>query len=577
MMRRFLLGALVGVLLTVICLVVLVAVLIKVASARKPSIPSNGVLVLNLEGDIPEVPAVDVEIPLLQAQASPTVRDLWTSIHAAANDSRIKAIALKPQNLSIGWAKLQELRENLLDFKRSGKPVYAYLQTPGMHEYFLASVADRIYVSPDDYLRVKGFRIESTYFKGTLDKLGISFDVDHIGRYKDAGDALTRTNMSPETREVLNQVLDQIYSSFCSGVAEGRHKSAADIQALLDQGPFLAIPAKQAGLVDELGYESQMYRDLASRVKAENGKLDKVSYKTYVKTNPGTGTRIALLSGEGDIIRGKVEQPFGQGQVIASETFSKTIQQVRNDNSVRGVILRVDSPGGDAVASDEILHELKLLAAKKPLVISMSDLAASGGYFISMTGNPVIAYPDTITGSIGVLYGKPNLHGLYDKLGVTKDMLTRGRFADMDSDYKPLSDAEKQKLHDGILSTYRSFVTKVAAARKKTYDEIDPIAQGRVWMGAQAHKNGLVDQLGGLNVAVQLIRERAKLGANEPVNLISYPPRRSLLDALFNANPETMAQARAEQYLNSVTGGLPSPAMMRGGVLALMPYRITIH
>jgi protease-4 len=575
MMRRFLLGALVGVLLTIVCLVVLVAVVLKMASGRKPSIPDNGVLVLNLEGDIPEVPAVDVEIPLLQAQASPTVRDLWTAIHAAASDSRIKAIALKPHNLSIGWAKLQELRENLTDFKRSGKPVYAYLQTPGMHEYYLASVADRIYVSPDDYLRVKGFRVESTFIKGTLDKLGITFDVDHIGRYKDAGDALTRTNMSPETREVLNQVLDQIYGSFCNGVAEGRHKSAADMQALIDQGPFLAMPAKQAGLIDELGYESQMYRDLASRAKTD--KLDKVSYKSYVKANPGTGTRIALLSGEGDIIRGKVDQPFGQGQVIASETFSKTIERVRNDNSVRGVILRVDSPGGDAVASDEILHELKLLAAKKPLVISMSDLAASGGYFISMTGNPIVAYPDTITGSIGVIYGKPNLHGLYDKIGVTKDMLTRGRFADIDSDYKPLSDAEKQKLHDGIMSTYRSFVTKVAAARKKTYDEIDPIAQGRVWMGAQAHKNGLVDRLGGLNVAVQLIRERAKLGANEAVNLISYPPRRSVLDALFNSSPETMAEAKAESYLRSITGLRSSQALMRGGILELMPYTITIH
>lgn len=575
MMRRFLLGALVGVLLTIVCLVVLVAVVLKMASGRKPSIPDNGVLVLNLEDDIPEVPAVDVEIPLLQAQASPTIRDLWTAIHAASSDSRIKAIALKPHNLSVGWAKLQELRENLNDFKRSGKPVYAYLQTPGMHEYYLASVADRIYVSPDDYLRVKGFRVESTFIKGTLDKLGITFDVDHIGRYKDAGDALTRTNMSPETREVLNQVLDQIYGSFCSGVAEGRHKSAAAIQALIDQGPFLAMPAKQAGLIDELGYESQMYRDLASRAKAD--KLDKVSYKTYVKTNPGTGTRIALLSGEGDIIRGKVDQPFGQGKVIASETFSKTVERVRNDNSVRGVILRVDSPGGDAVASDEILHELKLLAAKKPLVISMSDLAASGGYFISMTGNPIVAYPDTITGSIGVIYGKPNLHGLYDKIGVTKDMLTRGRFADIDSDYKPLSDAEKAKLHDGIMSTYRSFVTKVAAARKKTYDEIDPIAQGRVWMGAQAQKNGLVDRLGGLNVAVQLIRERAKLGANEAVNLISYPPRRSVLDALFNSGPETMAEAQAERYLRSITGLRSSQALMRGGILELMPYTITIH
>ena len=173
--------------------------------------------------------------------------------------------------------------------------------------------------------------------------------------------------------------------------------------------------------------------------------------------------------------------------------------------------MRVDSPGGDAVASDEILHELKLLSAAKPVVISMSDLAASGGYFISMTGDPVVAYPDTITGSIGVLYGKPNFRGLYGKLGITKDLLSRGKFADIDSDYTPLSDAEKAKLHEGILATYKSFVTKVATARKKTFDQIDTIAQGRVWMGQQADQNGLVDHLGGLDTAVDLIRQRTKL------------------------------------------------------------------
>jgi protease IV len=239
---------------------------------------------------------------------------------------------------------------------------------------------------------------------------------------------------------------------------------------------------------------------LKAKVKARSD-LVKTSYRSYARANPGSGQRIAFLAASGDIIRGTVDQPLGQADVIASETFSRTIQQVRNDKSIKGVILRVDSPGGDAVASDEILHEVKLLAAEKPLVISMSDVAASGGYFISATGDPIVAYPNTVTGSIGVIYGKPNLHGLYDKLGVTKELLMRGKFAGIDSDYTPLSDAEKQKLHQGIEATYRSFVTKVATARKKTYDQIDPLAQGRVWMGAQASSNGLVDHLGGLNEA----------------------------------------------------------------------------
>jgi protease-4 len=576
-MRKFFLGAFIGVLFTFVILFVLAGILFKLAANKKPTIETNSALVLNLEGDLPEVPPVEVDIPLLQTQAAPTVSDMWTAMHAAAKDSRIKAIVLKPRNLTLGWGKLQEIRNEIVSFKKeSGKPVYAYLQTPGMHEYYLASAADKIYVDPDDYLEVKGFLVEETYLKGLLDKVGIGVDVDHIGRYKDAGDVFTRSNMSSETREVMNSVLDQILNSFCAAVAEGRHKQVDDVRNLIDQGPFLATAAKSSGLVDELGYESQLYRDLSRRVK-ENS-LAKLSYKTYAKASESSGERIALLAGEGDIVRGRVDQPFGQTDVIASDTFSKSIERVRKDKSVKGVILRIDSPGGDAVASDEILHELKLLSAAKPVVISMSDLAASGGYFISMTGDPIVAYPDTITGSIGVLYGKPNFRGLYNKLGITKDLLARGKFADIDSDYTPLSDAEKQKLHDGLMATYHSFVTKVATARKKTYDQIDVLAQGRVWMGAQASQNGLVDRLGDLDTAVSLIRERAKLPPAAGINLVAYPPRRSLLDTLFNATPETVTEALTRQKLKAMMGdGLPSPAAVRGGMLAIMPYRITIH
>jgi protease-4 len=574
-MKKFLLGAFVGLLFAFVCIVVLVAVALKIGASKAPAIANNSALVLNVEGDLPEVPQVDVDIPFVPSQSTPTVRDIWLALRSAANDSRVKAIVLKPRGLSVGWGKLSELRSELAQFKRSGKPIYAYLQTPGMHEYYLASVADRIYLSPDDYIELKGFRVEATYLKGTVDKLGIHFDIDHMGRYKDAGDVFTRTNMSSETREVFNDILDQIYGSFCNVVAEGRRKSLDDVRLLIDQGPSLAPTAKQAGLIDEIGYESQLFRDLTDKLKLSS--LPKTPYRNYVRATESSGERIAFLAGEGEIMRGSVDQPFGQTQMIASETFSKTVAQVRRDKSIKGVILRVDSPGGDAVASDEILHELKLLASEKPLVISMSDLAASGGYFISMTGDPVVAYPDTITGSIGVVYGKPNLHGLYDKIGVTKDLLTRGPYAAIDSDYTSLSDLEKQKLHEGIAATYKSFVTKVAAARKKTYDQIDPIAQGRVWMGAQASKNGLVDRLGGIDTAVQMIRERAKLPADASIDLVSYPPRRSLVEMLLSGNPDALTEAAVAKSLQKLLGDMPSPALMHGGVLAIMPYRISIR
>ena len=573
-MRKFLLGVFVGVVFVALCVVILIAAAFKLGANKGPTIARNSALVLNVEGDMPEVPPVDMDLPFLSTQTQPTVRDVWAALQSAASDDRIKAIVLEPHGLSVGWGKLDEIRHDIEQFKKSGKPVYAYLRTPGMHEYYLASVADKIYVDPDDYLEIRGFRIEATYLKNTLDKLGISFDVDHIGRYKDAGDTLTRTGMTNETREVLNNVLDQVYGSFCSTVGSSRHKSSEEMKALIDQGPFLASAAKRAGLVDTLGYEDQLLGDI--RNKLGNGDLNKISYRSYVRAVPSSGARIALLAGEGDIIRGSVEGPFGQQSLIASETFAKAIEQVRKDSSVRGVVLRVDSPGGDALASDEILHDIQRLSKEKPVVISMSDVAASGGYFISMTGDPVLAYPNTLTGSIGVLYGKPNLHGLYDKIGINKELLSRGKFADIDSDYTPLSDAGRLKLHEGIQSTYRSFVTKVATARKRTYDQVEPLAQGRVWMGAQARGNGLIDELGGLDRAVQLIRERANLSPTAKVNLVPFPPRRSLIETLINSGPDALAEAAITRNIGTLTGNWPSAALIRGGIMEIMPYRIQI-
>jgi protease-4 len=500
---------------------------------------------------------------------------VWTSLRQAATDNRIKAVVLQPRDLDAGWGKLEEFRQEILGFKKSGKPVYAYLQSPGSHEYYLATAADKIFLSPDDSLEVKGFLLEELYFKDTLDKLGVQVQVDHIGRYKDAGDIFTKTGMSPETREVLNQVLDQIYGNFCSTVGKARHKSTDEVKALIDNGPFLASQAKGSGLVDELAYEDQVYADLKTKVGA--GDLKKITLRTYFHAAPGQGDRIALLVGEGDIVSGNPSNGFGSQDVISSGGFAKLIRRVREDNSVKGVILRVDSPGGDAVASDEILHELKLLSRAKPLVVSMSDVAASGGYYVSMTGDSVVAYPNTITGSIGVLYVRPNVAGLYGKLGIHEDTLTRGKMAEIDSETIPLSDAAKQKLHESIEATYKAFVTKVAAARKKSYDQIDPLAQGRVWMGAQAHDNGLVDQLGGLDEAVSLIRKKANLPPNGATNLVLYPPRRTLLEVLTESSPEALESAAAENKLRSVLPGLPSTALLRGGMMRILPYRLNVR
>jgi protease-4 len=574
-MGKFLLGVLVGVIVVVLGLAILGLVVGKIFSNKQPVVAGNSLLVLAIDGDVPEAAPVAIPIPFIESQAMPTVRDFWAALHEAATDDRIKAVVLQPRNLSIGWGKLQELQEEISLFKRSGKPVYALLQSPGSREYYLASSADKIYVSPDDMVNVKGFAAETIYVKSALDKLGVNVQVDHIGAYKDAGDMFTRTSMTPETRQVLNEMLDQIYGDFAARVAQGRHKTPDEVRALVDGGPYIASQAKANGMIDQLGYEDQVYADLKTRLKL--GDLKKIDIREYSKAVPGKGDRIAVIVGQGDIVRNAPEAQFGSDTALSAASMRKVIRQVRDDNSIRGVIVRVDSPGGDSVASDEILHELKLLSRVKPMVISMSDVAASGGYFMSMTGDPVIAYPDTITGSIGVLYIRPSAHDLFTKIGLQEDMVTRGKFADIDSLYNPLSDPEIQKLHGSIEATYISFVSKVAAARRRNYNQIDPLAQGRVWMGTQARQNGLVDELGGFDRAISLIRQRAKLTPTGDTNLIVYPIKRSLVEILTNSSPDTAAEAAAEAKIRRVLPGLPSEATLRGGIMEMLPYRFSIH
>jgi protease-4 len=574
-MGKFLLGVLVGGIVTVLVIVICALAIGKLFSSKQPSVSANSALVLSLSGDIPEAAPVALDIPFLQNQPVPTIRDIWTSLHEAASDNRIKALVVQPRTLLVGWARLEEIRQDIVAFKKSGKPVYAFLQSPGSHEYYLASAADKIFLVPEDMLDVKGFHLEEVYFKNTLDKLGIGVQVDHIGRFKDAGDIFTRTSMTPETREVLNQLLDQIYGDFCATTGAGRHKSADDMRALTDMGPFLASQAKATGLVDELGYEDEVYSDLKKKTGLSN--LNKTTIQSYFRAAPGSGDRFAMLVGEGDILRGNLSDSPNNGDTLFSASFIKQVQQLRNDHAVKGVLLRIDSPGGDAVASDEILHELKLLAGQKPVVISMSDVAASGGYYIASTGNTIISYPNTITGSIGVLYVRPNIHGLLDKLGVSEDGISRGKLSDMDSLMDPLSDAAQQKLHESIQATYRSFVSRVATSRKKTYDQIDALAQGRVWMGAQAQQNGLVDQLGGLDQAVSLLRQKAHLSATGNTNLILYPPRKSLLEMLATSSTDSSADAEAVAKIRKVVPGLPNPAILRGGIMQLLPYNFVIQ
>ncbi len=572
-MRKFLVGILCGLLLAGVVGVVLIFAVIRFgASESAPVVASNSTLWLKLEGGIAEAPPDEMPLPFLEAQSAVTVQELWSALRAAATDSRIKAVVLTPRGVSAGWAKLDEVRSAIVEFKKSGKPVLCWLRTPGAREYYLATAADKIYLAEQDMVNVKGLGAEITYYKGTLDKLGVQMEFETAGKFKDAGDSYRRTAMSPETREVLGSMLDGIYGTIVSAIAQGRKKSPAEIRTMMDDGPFLGQKALALGLVDGLLYEDQFRDEL--RKKLGGSEVTNIGAREYAReSGRGKGPRFGLVVAAGSILRGHAGG-FGESEAIMSEDFVKTLRAARDDESLRGVIVRIDSPGGDAIASDDILREMKLLSAKKPIVISMSDVAASGGYYIAATGDPIVAYPNTITGSIGVIYGKPNLKGLYDKIGVTKDSLARGRNALIDSDYGPMSEPTRAKLREGIMSTYQGFLKRVADARKMKVEEVDALGQGRAWLGSQGKDRKLVDELGGLDKAISLLKAKAKLGPDESIRLVPYPPRRSLVARFLTKSTESVADREVRAWLKGHGLAGFEPGLLHGGMMQVMPYTV---
>ncbi len=595
-MKKYLLGVLTGVAFCAMVLLIGAFALARLAGGHA-TIASGSTLVLRLEGDLPEKAPPELPLPFLEAQNPITLPDVWINLRKAAADPRIRAVIFEPRGLGVGWAKLQELRMELERFRKSGKPLFAFLRNPGVREYYLASVADRVYMTPLDSLDVKGLRVESLYLKDTLDKIGVKADVIHAGKYKDAGDMFVRTSMSPETREVLNSVLDQYFNDLVGVIASSRHKSAEDVRRAIDDGPLSGERALALGFVDRLAFEDSLRADLAGRLHQSSLRL--ASARSYAKIPASSvagvegASRIALISAEGMIVRGAGQNGLSDG-TISSGSFTHLLRDVASDPSIKGVVLRVDSPGGDGVASDDILHAARELSRKKPLVISMSDYAASGGYFIAMTGDPIVAYPNTLTGSIGVIYMRFSAHGLYGKLGLQQDSLSRGRFADLDSSYDPLTPDQQKKIASEIDRFYQGFLERVAQGRKRPASEIEPLAEGRVWLGTQAMERGLVSRLGGLDASIDLVKQRAGIPASAAITLVPYPLKRSILDVLMSSQEaDTPEVDSLSMRLRSFAAPPAAPMWLvprelrefapaarlwlQGGVLDLLPYRIDVH
>lgn len=580
-MKKFLLGILAGFIIAGVTLVVVVFALAKFAR-RAPEPPEVAYLSLRLGSELPERQPLTLPLPSMEAKAPLTVGEVWSALRRAARDPRVKGVLLRPRALAVGWGKLEEIRNGIEEVRKAGKPVHAWLADPGTREYYLASAADRISMAPEDVLDLRGLRLEAMYIKGTLDKLGAEVEIEHAGKYKDAGDMFTRTGMSPETREALNAILDDQYARLCQAVAASRKTTPEKVRAWIDDGPYIAPKAVSAGLVDELIYEKDAEQKLADAAGAGLKEKPKpLAVRDYLRLPQDLkGKRVkqfAFLVAQGSILRSAPADLFGEEQAITPGNIQRQVSLIEKDPFIRGVIVRVDSPGGDAVASDEILEQLKRLSKKKPVVFSMSDVAASGGYYMAMTGDPVVAYPGTITGSIGVIYGKVNLRGLYGKLGINKEILKRGRFADLDSDFQKLTPEGRARLRETIDFIYAGFLKRVAEARKRKVEEIEPFAQGRVWSGARAFEHGLVDATGGIDAAVALMRRKTGIREDEPVRLVVFPAPRSWIDVWLRPSPPDESSWDMERALlvRSLPAGLAP--WLEGGFLRVLPYQIRIR
>jgi protease-4 len=543
---------------------------------RTPQIASNSTLVLQVSGDLQELEPSGVLDQFIEPP--PTVRSLVESLRKAKVDRRVSSVIIRPTSTAALWGKIQEVRDAIVDFRQSKKPIIAFLEYGGDQAYYLASACDKVFLLPTASLDLTGIASYELFLRGTLDKIGAFPDALHIGEYKTAANTFTEKSFTAAHKEMAESLNTDLYGQLIRGVADGRHKSEEEVRKLVDHGPYLPEDAVRAGLVDDLAYEDE----LDDKVELGRDSMRYIDQRTYRHVEGSTlglnrGQRIAVIYAVGMISSGESNDAAGS-QVIGSDTIVRYIRRARADSSIRAIVLRIDSPGGSAIASDVIWRELTLTRDVKPVIASMSDVAASGGYYIAVPAHAIVAQPATLTGSIGVVSIKFVIDGTLDKLGVNIEGVQQGRFAGMYSPVRQFSPEERTKMLEIMQATYDAFVEKAAAGRNTTPEKIDAIAQGRVWTGNQAKQLGLVDELGGLDRALALAKQRAKIPQDAEVELVVYPPKKSFFEVLadpFGRNTESLGAIRAlvglgdRQVLDTLTA--PLRVFRRGEPLAIMP------
>jgi len=514
-----------------------------------PSVRGGTVLSIRLQGSIGEV-----------AQRGPflgpvTVREIDEAIRRAAADSRVAALFLDVGPLLGGYGKTQEVRAAVQHFKESGKPVFALLENASNLDLYMAAAADTVYQVPSGQL-ILGLLVQEPFYRGLLDKLGVEFEVFTSGPYKTAFHSFTNGELTDAQREMDESLLDSLYSQWLDDVSEDRAMSVESLAAIFDDGLVSASAAQAAGLVDELGYRT----DIDDALRESAGRSPRhVGVREYLRaTAPsslasvfGQADVIALIHISGLMVPGDFQDSLFGADVAAGNTIARYIREARQDRRVKAIVLRVDSGGGAVTAADVMGREVELAAQRKPVVVSMSDVAASGGYWIASKATRVVANRATYTGSIGVVMGRLNLLRTYEWLGVNYEIIKRGKNADLLTDASELRPEQIELLQRSVQSTYGDFVDVVAEGRGMDRADVDAVGQGRVWTGQQALENGLIDEIGGLREALVAARAEAGIGPQRSISIRVYPPSRTFFEE-FSRLFTTVATATSGVRIPSV-------------------------
>ncbi|QIX62677.1 signal peptide peptidase SppA [Hymenobacter sp. BT18] len=540
-MRQFLkyvLATLTGlVLFGVVAFVLLLGFIVAAASSEKDvTVASNSVLELKLDKPIAERGFENPLSSITGGQATTGLDELKAAIRRAKTDDDIKGIFLNLEMVQGGMATMEEIRHELVEFKQGGKFVVSYTDAQSEKSYYLASVADKLYLNPQGTLEFNGLSSETMYYKNLFDKLGIQAQIFRVGSFKSAVEPFFRTNMSDSARLQTSSFLNSLNGAMLADVAKARKIAPNRLKVISDSMlVHNADDAKRLGLVTDLGYYDQATDYIKGKLGVEKDeKLSLVSLSDYLKAEDedenSSGNRIAVVYADGDIVTGK-----GGNENIGSTRFAEAIRKARLDKKVKAVVLRINSPGGSSLASDIIYREVMLTKKVKPIIASMSDVAASGGYFIAMGCDTIVANPTTITGSIGVFGVLPNIEPfLRDKLGITTDRVTTGKFSDFPTVTRALTPFEQQQFQKEVDRIYADFTTKAAAGRRMPVERLRGFASGRVWSGTEAKARGLVDVLGSFDDALRIAARRANLKADD-YRIQKLPRQKTFAENLFSS------------------------------------------